>query len=304
MIRAGLLALVLAGPAGADELCPEAWAKVSSALGGFGEVGGQVSQDGNWCLVTDAALRQGRQYQPDIHVDALQFRGAAVGWLVDGTGAPDGLEIAVKGLRLVVQTGDAQMDWLFAAQARPNGIDGEASLAWDPKARELRLEGLSLDFPGENLIEARATVTGVDLSSIGAAQMSLTSFALTEADLRVVTHGLFEWYGLMVLGPVFLPREGDIDAAAASLRAQMQAAVAELPGARFSDATKAALVDLIGALPNPAGELTLALRAEPGIGPVRFAPWAMTGVPGTLAEAAGVMEGVTVDVGWSPDDVR
>jgi hypothetical protein len=48
---------------------------------------------------------------------------------------PEGLEVAVEGLRLVVETGDAQMDWLFAAQARPNGIGAELALAWDPAAK-------------------------------------------------------------------------------------------------------------------------------------------------------------------------
>jgi hypothetical protein len=60
-----------------------------------------------------------------------------------------------------------------------------------------------------------AVVTGVDLSSQGAMQMSATSFALTEADLRITTHGLFEWYALMALGPMVLPPEGDMEAAAA-----------------------------------------------------------------------------------------
>lgn len=304
MIRAVALSLVLAGPAGAEAICPAAWTKVADVLGGFGEVAGTVTQDGDWCLVTDVALDQGRQYQPDIRIDALRFRGAAVNWLVEGAGAPEGLEIAVRGLRLVVRTGDAQMDWLFAAQAKPNGIDGEAAFSWDAGAKVLRLESLSVDFPGENLVEGSATVAGVDLSSLGAMQMSLTGFAVTEADLRIVTHGLFEWYVLMLVGPVLLPREGDIDAAAADLRAGMQAAVADLPGTSFSDATRDALVDLIGTLPNPAGELTVALRAEAGVGPARLAPWAMNGVPDTLAEAAGVLEGVTVDVGWSPDDAE
>uniref|UniRef100_UPI0035AFD86F hypothetical protein n=1 Tax=Tabrizicola sp. TaxID=2005166 RepID=UPI0035AFD86F len=225
-----------------------------------------------------------------------------LGWIADGSSMPEGLEIAVEGLRLAVQTGNAQVDWLLAAQARPNGIDAEAALAWDPVAKVLRLERLSLDFPGENRVEASAVVTGVDLSSTGAMQMSLASFALTEAELRVQTHGLFEGYALMALGSALLPPEGDMDAAAEGLRAEVLAAISDLPGTSFSDASKAALRVLVGELPNPAGDLAVAVKAEPGIGPVRFGGYAVTGVPATVAAAAPVFEGVKVDVGWTHAD--
>jgi hypothetical protein len=302
VIRAGVLALLLAGPAAAEGLCDAAWAKVSAGLATFGTASGQVGQEGDWCVVQGVILDLDGQYLPDWHVDRLRIRGSALGWLVDGAGAPVGLEIGVEGLRLVVQTGNPQMDWLFAAQARPNAIDAETSLSWDAAARELRLEGLSIDFPGENLVEAQAVLTGVDLSSMGAMQMSVTSFALTEADLRITTHGLFEWYVLMALGPNLLPPEGDMEAAAEGLRASMRAAVAELPGASFSDASKAALGRLIDELPNPSGDLAVSLRSEAGVGPGRLTGWVMTGVPQTVAEAAGVLEGVTVEVGWTHAD--
>lgn len=302
MSRAGLLALVLAGPAGAEGLCPAAWDKVAAAMGGFGEVRGAVTQDGDWCLATDVALMQGRQYQPDVHIDALRFRGSALGWIADGSTLPEGLEVVVEGLRMVVLTGDAQMDWLFAAQARPNGIDGSAALSWDKGAKVLRLEGLTLDFPGDNLVEASATVERVDLSSPGAVQMSLTGFALTEADLNVTTHGLFEWYALMALGPMLLPPEGDMEAGAEEVRRDLRGAVAELPDQMFAPESKAALVALIGELPNPSGDLTVRLRAEPGIGPSRVAGYAVTGVPTTMTEAAPLFQGVTLDVGWTHAD--
>jgi hypothetical protein len=302
VIRAGLLGLMLAGPAGAAELCPAAWEKVSAALSELGSVSGKLSQDGDWCLVQGLVLDLEGQYLPDWHLDRLRFRGSALGWIAEGAGTPEGLEIAVEGLRLVVQTGNAQMDWLFAAQARPNGIDAQASLAWDAGAKVLRLEGLSLDFPGENLVEASAVLTGVDLSSPGAIQMSATSFALTEADLRITTHGLFEWYALMTLGPAMLPPEGDMEAAAEGIRADLRTLVAELPETSVSAESKAALVALIGELPNPAGDLVVSVRAEPGLGPVRAAGYAVTGMPGTLAEAAPLFQGVTLDVDWSHVD--
>jgi hypothetical protein len=308
LIRAAVLAVVLAGPAGAEglagqALCAAVWEKVVEGLRDVGPVTtAAVVQEGDWCVAQAPVLDVEGQYLPDYHMDRLRFRGSALGWFADGSGMPEGLEVAVEGLRLVVQTGNPQMDWLFAAQARPNGIDAEASLAWDAAKKVLRLEGLSLDFPGENLVEASATVRGVDLSSTGAAQMSATSFALTEADLRITTHGMFEWYALMALGPMVLPTEGDMAAAADGIRAELVAMVGDLPQTSVPAASKAALAALISELPNPAGDLTVALRSDPGIGPARLAGYALTGVPATVAETAPLFQGVTIDIGWTHAD--
>ena len=74
----------------------------------------------------------------------------------------------------------------------------------------------------------------------------------------------------MALGPVVLPSEGDMDAAVGGYPGGPDGRwSADLPGTSFSDASKAALVALIAELPNPSGDLTLGLRAEPGLGPVR-----------------------------------
>lgn len=306
MIRAGLLALMLAAPAGAEvpQFCFKVWLNVTGGFNSISEAQsvGTVGQDGDWCVISDLVVDFPDRYLPDWHLDQLRFRGLALGWIADGSTLPEDLEIGVEGLRLVVQTGDARMDWLFAAQSRTNRIDAAATLAWDPAARVLRLEGLSVDFPGENLVEASATVTGVDLSSEGAAQMSATSFALTEADLAVSMHGLFEWYVLMALGPVVLPPEGDMEAAAERLRSDLTAVIDQLPDASFPQESKAAMAALVADLPNPSGELTLAVRAEPGFGPARVVGYAVNGVPQSVAEAAPLFQGVTVDVGWTQSD--
>jgi hypothetical protein len=300
VIRAGLLALILTGPAGAEGLCPAAWDRVVAAFGPVGAVRGQVGQDGDWCVVDGLVLDLEGPYLPDWHADRLRFRGSALGWLVEGAGSPDSLEIGVEGLRLVVQTGNAQLDWLYAAQARANTIRAQATLGWDPAEKVLRLEGLSIDFPGDNLVDLSAVVRGVDLSSTGAMQMSLTGFAVTEADLAVTMHGLFEGWLLMPLGSALLPVEGDMDVAAEGVRADLLAGVAALPETVVPPDGKAALRALILDLPNPAGDLTVSLRSEAGIGPARLAPWVMTAGSGTSAGAATVLEGATVDVGWTP----
>jgi hypothetical protein len=230
------------------------------------------------------------------------IRGSALNWQVDGTTPPDRFELAVDGLRLVVKTGNPQMDWHFAAQARPNTIDAEMALAWDGVSKRFSVEALKIDFPDDNRVKFSASAKGVDRSSFGALQMSDISFAVTEADLRIRTHGLFEWNVLMALGPTFLPQEGNMEAAAAGLRAETTAAVAKLPDADFPAASKAALSALIAELPNPSGGLIVGLRSVAGIGPARAMGYAVTGVPATVAEIRPVFEGVTITIEWTHED--
>jgi hypothetical protein len=308
--RLTLALAVLAGPAWADD-CTAFWDALTQAGGTTSVVSGQVmALDGDWCVFEDVVLDLPGQYVPDWHAERLRLKGGFLPWLtgllVSGsTGGilPDRLEVEVEDLRLVVQIDDAQMNWLFAAQARSNTIDGEIALAWDAQGRALSIETLRLDFPGDNQVVLSARASGVDLSSTGAIQMSATSFAVTEADVMVQTHGLFEWYALMPLGPIVLPREGNMEAAAAGIRASLTGGVAELPESTFSAKTKANLTALIAELPNPAGTLTWSLRSETGFGPTRVMGFAMTGVPMTIAGLAPLFEGVTIDIGWTHEDM-
>lgn len=308
MIRAGLLAALLAGPAGAEglagqALCAAAWGKMSEMASNLGDLSAAgVTLNGDWCVVEDSGLDLPGDYSPNLKADTLRFRGSAVMSALDKEPLPLSLEVEARGVRLVTETGDAQLDWLFAAQARPNPMSADLALNWDPGAHVLTLDWLSVDFPLDNRVKLTGEVSGVDFSSVGAMQMSATSFAIQKVDLRIHTHGLFEWFVLMPLGPIVLPREGDMDMAAERIRADLLAMADALPGSSFPEASKAALVTLIGELPNPSGELTLAMWAEPGIGPVRFGGFAITGMPRTFAEASPLFQGVTVDIGWTHVD--
>ena len=308
MIRAAAVVVALSASAAAEDLaghevCTAAWRQVSAQLASSVQIGGIISniEDG-WCVVENPVIDMAGQYVPDWHADRLRFRGSALNWVVDRTTAPERLELAVDGLRLVVQTGQPQFDWLYAAQAKANKTEVEVVLTWDPGARALHLETANFDFPGANRIELTALATGVDLSSSGAMQMSITSFALTRVDLQVQTHGLFEGYALMSAGPLLLPSEGDMDAAAKDLRAEITAGLADLPQTTFDAKSKAALAALIAELPNPKGVLSLSLSADPGFGPARLSGYAIKGVPDRLADAAALFDGVVVNIGWTHED--
>jgi hypothetical protein len=128
--------------------------------------------------------------------------------------------------------------------------------------------------------------------------MSAAGFALTDANLSVTSHGLFESYMLLALGAAVLPYEGDMEAAVTDLKVDAARALADLPGATFAPATKEALIQLIAAMPNPRGRLDVAFRADPGFGPARFARYAVTEDPVSVADIATVLQGVVIDVGW------
>jgi hypothetical protein len=308
---AGLLALLaLASPAAAEglvgrALCDVLWADLTGRAAAFAAVTGTVAGfEGGACVVEDVRLDLPGEYVPDWEAARLRLSGAALGWLVGEAATPDRLEIGIEGLHLAIQTGMPQMDYLYAAQTRAQTIRAQLALVWDKQDRTLTVERLDVDFPGDNRVQLTAHLDGVDLSSVGAMQMSATGFALREADLTVRTHGLFEGYLLMTLGPSLLPDAGDMEAAMAELKAEAVALVRELPVGTVPVASQDALAVLIAELPNPAGTLTVAVRAADGFGPTRFLGYAATGVPDSMDEAAPLLDGVTVDIGWTHEDTR
>lgn len=297
--------MIIAGAARAETVSEAACAAAFDALTGpeavFPVAGTLAGVTAEGCVIRDLVLDMGGEFAPDWHVRELRLRGSALGWLAGEAPAPETLEVEVRGLRFEVSTGNSQMDYLLAAQARAAPTSVDLALSWDPAAKVLVLSRLEIDFPGDNAVSLTGRVAQVDLSSMGAAQMSAASFALTEVELGVTSHGLFEHYVLMSLGPSLLPPGGDMDAAMTGLQAEAIAALADLPEATFSPVTKAALAELIGEMPNPGGRLDMAFRADPGFGPARFAGYAMTGVPQDVAGFEPLFDGVTINLDWQHD---
>lgn len=307
MIRAALVAFGLGTPLAAEglpeqALCRAAWERLTTLAGPILTLDGEVTPSAmEGCLFSNVTADLPGPYVPDWHLGALHLREGAQA-LVDGT-VPERLALRVSDLRLVVQTGDAQLDYILAAQARANPIQADLALAWNREARDFRVEALDIDFPGDNRVMLAARVTGVDLSGPEAARMSLTGAALAEADLTVQTHGLFEAYLLNGLANWFLSGDEDPAIRMEALKAEATVAARSLPEAAFPDPGRDALAALIAELPNPSGTLTLSVRADSGLGVFGFAGYAGGGLPDTFGPAP-VLDGVVVGIGWSHEDSR
>ena len=299
-MRALALLLLLPGAAAAQDACDGSWERLVALTDGalWGEARGRA--DG-WCEVWDARLPWpgGRLA---FAADALRWRGEGLDRVAAGTGLPHRLEVEVEGLRMLQQTGDATLDWLLAAQGARSGIDGRLAAEWDASARTLRVAEASADFPGRSAVAASATLAGLDLSTLGAAQASLGSVALVALEAEVVTDGLFESYLLLPLGGGLLAGAEDPRAAFKALQARGVAEAERLPPAIFADGAPAELAEFVRDLPDPSGTLRVTLAAPDGagLGAPRFARFALGGAPQAPEELWPALDGLTITADWTP----
>lgn len=305
LLRAVALAALVAGPAAAETDCKALWGKLAAELPEHLALAGRPAnpQDG-FCVLTGIEISYGAEPRSVLILDRLLVKGAALDAFLGAEAAPTALEARIEGLRLLTRTGIASFDYASAAQARLARTNASFLLSWDDKAKVLRLERLNVDLPGNNAIALKAEVQAVDLSSRAALQTSFASFALTRADLDMTLHGFFEWYLLPALAASFLPNEGDAEAAAKDAKAAAKAFIETLPEPTFPKASREAAARIVDEMPNPSGRLKLSFVAPDGFGPVRFARYALTGVPTDIAAAAPLFQGVTLDLSWTHEDAE
>jgi hypothetical protein len=314
VIRSTALLLALAAPVHAEgligqDLCQAVWAEAGKRLSKeMAPTAATSAFEDGWCVFEDVILPFPSVFDEVKHAERLRVRGDALTWFLDTSVLPKRLDVEVQGLTTAFAKIDTSFEYMTAARARLESVDAAITISWEAAARELVIERMEIDFPGDNRVSLVARARGVDLSSPGSMQMSLTGFAVTEADLIVESKGLFETYLLNPLGSLVLPIgseiEGDVEALVEDLRAKAKAGVERFPVASFSQASKAALVSLISELPNPSGTLTLALRSEAGLGPSRLMVFALTGLPLNVAEAAPLFDGVVFDLDWQHEDMQ
>jgi len=298
-LPAAALALGLcAGPVLGQQSVAQCTAMVEGvqALGDMPLTVQEFTTEGEWCVATD--LRAGPQDTEGgfaLAVKRFAWRGTGLESLAEGL-PPRALDLDVRGLHMLPQTGDPLLSWMLAAQARANGTDGTLSVRWDSLTGQISLTALEIDFPGDNAVSATATLTGADLSSQDAIVASLGRMAVTQMTLSVTTHGLFESFLLFPLAQVVLAG-AEPQAEAEEVKRVARSFATDLPPSSFDAATIAALDHLVADLPNPAGRIVLTVTAPEGFGPARL----MSVVAMGLERAGGiesVLDGVRVGVAY------
>ncbi len=297
-----LVAAGIVGPAFAD--CKAEWALMSETfIAGTGLTLAQpveaVEADG-WCRVEALEILTGGEYQPDVKIGSLEWRGTGVQGLFDGSVPPEALDLRFRDFRLGFKTPDPVMTYLIQAQAGHSNIDGDLAATWDPAKRRLEVTRADLDFPGDNAIRMTASVSNVDLSSLGAMQMSLTGFAVNRLRFEVQSNGLFEGYFLMPIGALLLEGAEDPADEAAAMKEEFDELLADLPEAAFPAQTKAAFAAVAAEMPNPAGTLTVEVASDAGFGPAQLTKYVLYGLPTSVAEIDHILSEMQVAADYVP----
>ena len=296
-----LLALPFAAAAESDAvdvaLCQQLVDQVT-ALASQSITVAEVRTEGRACVFEGLVVDMPGTYEPDFHIARAVVAGQGFTELLAEQRPLWAVSAQIDGLRIVPQTGDPFFDYMMQVQQARNGIEFDLSITWDSLKRQVRMEQLEVDFPGENALFVRFVADNVDLSSRAALETSLTAMAVTEMDIEVTSNGLFEGYAFPALAGVLLGSAEDPEAEVQALKALALSGLAVLPDDLVDAASREALAQLVRDMPNPGGTLALRLRAEPGIGALRFAPVWLRGVPRSLAEAEPMLVGVTLDASY------
>lgn len=292
-------------PALADDTqvyCKGVWDKLntlltdSRALPQAMETAAAPSRQGADCVLT--GIRIAAPPSGEVHLRRIAWRGAGFDRFTGQGLPPERLLIRAEGVRFVPQINDKVMQYLLEEQSAPSGVDVTLSLRWEPDTREFRVELFDADFPGENTVQLRAMVEGVDLSSRNAMQMSAGSAALRNMTVEITSNGLFESYLLVGLGAGLLQGADDPARRVAELKAQAVDEIAAIPQSILPAPSQQALRTLIGDLPHPKGRLKIDMTATPGLGAARFLPLATQRGAITRSSIWPLLKGVRYDISY------
>lgn len=300
---ATLTGLMLASPAPAqgDRTCAAAWERLTAVMA-VPITADPVTSDGEgWCAVANVGFDSGRAYTPVASADQIRWRAEGIGRFLADLTPPTALDVQISGLRRTVATGDPLLDYLMRVQQGPLATDAQLALRWDAASGVLSLAQFALDFPGDNAVSMTAQIADIDLSSLEAAATSLMSSArLTSLTSEVRSNGLFESAMLMPLGTMLLLGSADPAAEVAALKELAQTEIAALPETVFSTSSRAALLALIDAMPNPAGTLGLRMTSLTGLDATRLMPLVTKSTPLVDDALWAAFDGVTLDVVYTP----
>lgn len=295
------LALGLAGPATAQEAGCEA--QLATVIGLVSEIAGyRGSWEGKAEEAAPGVCRVEAPVWPSndyitMKADHVTWSGENLDRMVTDRLPPTALALDIAGLRFLPDLGDPVMTYLMEIQRRGEAVDVSLRAGWDEAERVLTVERAEARFPSGDYIRFSAEVEGVDLTDRTSIQMSAGSFGITRTLWEIRSFGLFENLVLLPIGINLLSGANDPAARIEELKAEARREIEGMPDEIVSAESRAALVAVVDDMPNPSGTLRVEMTAEPGLGPARVLPLAMsrTGLE-SLDDIWTLMDGVTHEI--------
>lgn len=244
--------------------------------------------DGGGACVLDGARLKGEAGKPDILVQRLRLGGAAA------DGVPVLLTIDLGGLKVTPALGARDVDERLRSLMRLQTLD--LRLVGSRNAAEDRLELRDgwLALSGGSEATFSADIKGAELSLASVLTGALTFLAV-------------EWKndGRLLRPAMEAAGEGLIDSANAgsavdATRSFLRQIADNLPDALFQGEARAEVEQLIAALPQGRGRLTLGFASEAGIGAAQIGIAALSDDPVGPDALARLLAGSALSVDWQP----
>jgi len=175
---------------------------------------------------------------------------------------PPELELHIAGFQIAPDTGNLLSNYIFEIQAEPLAI--HLAYRWDKQSGDVELADFSVTADDYGAIRLAGRVSGFNFDPDNMDDLTEIPGAFDQLSLEVENARFFS--AMLVpslLG--FLPYDEDPRLLIASYQKAAIAFVNGLPQSNISDDSKAALNTFIETFPQPRGDYSLQLRADPGL---------------------------------------
>ena len=126
--------------------------------------------------------------------------------------------------------------------------------------------------------------------------------AITQAVTDIRSTRFFQDYLLQPLGFAVLYQSDDPEARVEQLKEIARGYLADVPADILPPSSQEALLTLLDQMPDPSGRLRIEKTADPGIGPARFATFAMrTGGITDQDQIWQALDGLVLGITYTPE---
>lgn len=233
-----------------------------------------------------------------------------VNWQAEWSGAgrvfpPSALSLRVEGFRQKFSAGPEMAEFAYMQNVIIGQQNGALQLEFrsDPQARSLELTRLEITPNGTDRLVLSAKLTDINLPDIaGGPRVSISDLlriGVTDIELSLTNRGFFQSMVGMWLQAVY-PRMGETpEQAVEAAQTKARDFIATIPATLATDDSRAALTALIDSLPQPSGDLHLALHAPDGLTAGKIAPATVVSGPSwQLLEEP--LRDVRIEAEWTP----